>query len=97
VLDMRDAPFMSALIAEHDRNVSLISLAIGIGLVLGVRYSGRLPVISESLLLGGILTIMYSVGFSCHHSPKIAAIPVGAGLAVALVLAHDKFVKAAKS
>ena len=79
---------------QHDRNVSLTSLLLSVVVVaLGVGLSGRLPVISEGLLLGGLFTLVYSIGWSFVRSPKIAVIPVGVGLIVTIALGYRIFVR----
>jgi predicted histidine transporter YuiF (NhaC family) len=85
----------SKKVEKRDRNVSLISLLIAIVVVaLTVGLSGRLPVMSEGLLLGGLFTLIYSIGFSFVRSPKIAVIPVGVGLIVTIALGYKRFVQA---
>jgi hypothetical protein len=81
----------------HDRNVSLISLLVSvIVVVMAVGSSVRLPVISEGLLLGGLFTLIYSIGWSFLRSPKSAVIPVGVGLIITLALGYRMFVRGAK-
>jgi hypothetical protein len=83
---------------KRGRSVSLISLLIAVAVVaLGVGFSGRLPVISEGLLLGGLFTLIYSIGFSFVRSPKIAVIPVGLGLIITIALGYKRFVRTTKS
>jgi len=78
---------------KRGRNVSLISLVIAVlVMAMGVGFSGRLPVIAEGLLLGGLFTLIYSIGFSFVRSPKIAVIPVGVGLIVTIALGYQRFV-----
>jgi hypothetical protein len=83
-------------VEKHDRNVSLISLLIAVVVMgLGVGLPGRLPVIAEGLLLGGLFTLVYSIGWSFVRSPKIAVIPVGVGLVVTIALGYKRFVRPA--
>lgn len=73
--------------------VSLVSLVAAVVVTsLGVGLSRRLPIISEGLLLGGLFTLIYSIGWSFIRSPKIAVIPVGVGLVVTIVLGYLRFV-----
>ena len=83
---------------QRERNVSLISLLIAVVVVaLGAGLSGRLPVIAEGLLLGGLFTLVYSIGWSFMRSPKTAIIPVGIGLIMTIALGCVKFVRTGKS
>lgn len=78
----------------HNRNVALASLVIAVIIVaLSVGLAPRIPVISEGLLLGGLFTLVYSIGWSFFASPKIAVIPVGVGLIVTVALGYQRFVK----
>jgi len=61
--------------------------------VVSVGLSGRLPVISEGLLLGGLFTLIYSIGFSFMSSPKVAVIPVGVGLILTIALGYKRFAR----
>jgi hypothetical protein len=74
--------------------VALISLLIAVVITSGsLLYSGRLQVITEGLLLGGIFTLIYSIGWCFVRAPKIAVVSVGIGLVVTLVLGYFKFVR----
>jgi hypothetical protein len=78
-------------IAKHNRNVVLILVAIGVALFAGTRFSPKVPVVSDGIALGGVLTVAYSVILACQSSPKIAAVPIGVGLGIAILLAYDRF------
>jgi len=74
--------------------VALISLLIAVVITsVCLLYSGRLQVITEGLLLGGIFTLIYSIGWCFARAPNIAVWSVGIGLIVTLVLGYIKFVK----
>ena len=76
------------------RNVSLVSLLTSVlVMAFGVGFAGKLPVVAEGLLLGGLFTLIYSIGFSFVYSPKIAVIPVGVGLIVTIALGYKRFVR----
>jgi hypothetical protein len=78
------------------RTVALLSLLIAVVVVTGsLWYSGELQVITEGLLLGGIFTLIYSIGWSIARAPKIAVLVVGVGLVVTIVVGYVKFVKRA--
>jgi len=101
VRDAKRAKLQTALskkVERHDRNVSLISLLVAVAVMaFSVGLSAKLPVISEGLLLGGLFTLIYSIGWSFARSPKIAVIPVGVGLIVTIALGYKRFVRPAKS
>lgn len=74
--------------------VALISLLIAVVVTsVCLLYSGRLQVITEGLLLGGIFTLIYSIGWCFVRAPKIAVVSVGIGLVVTLLLGYIKFVR----
>ncbi len=74
--------------------VALISLLIAVVITsVCLVYSGRLQVITEGLLLGGIFTLIYSIGWCFARAPNIAVWSVGIGLVVTLVLGYYKFVR----
>ena len=83
---------------HHGRNVSLASLLVAVVVVLlGFGLASSLPVISEGLLLGGLFTLMYSIGWSFVGSPKTAVIPVGIALIITVALGYRMFVRTTKS
>ena len=74
--------------------VALISLLIAVVITsASLLYSGRLAVIAEGLLLGGIFTLIYSIGWTLAHAQKYAVLTVGIGLIVTIVIGYVKFVK----
>ncbi len=76
------------------RNVSLLSLLISVlVMAVGVGFASSLPVIAEGLLLGGLFTLIFSIGLGFAHSPKTAVIPVGVGLIVTIALGYKRFVR----
>jgi len=81
---------------RHGRTVSLISLLFAVvTTALGIGLSMKLPVVSEGLVLGGLFTLIYSIGWSFARSPKIAVIPVGVGLVIMIYLGYKRFVRTA--
>lgn len=78
----------------YNRNVSMISLAFAVlMLVLSLSFFKKIPVIADGLLLGGVLTLAYSVvrGFNTNDD-IYRFLVVGAGLITAMVLGYLKFV-----
>jgi len=78
------------------RAVALISLLIAVVVTsVSLWFSGKLQVITEGLLLGGIFTLIYSIGWSFYRAPKLAVLTVGIGLVVTIVVGYMKFVRKA--
>ncbi len=79
----------------YNRNVSIIALvAAVIMLVLSLTLFKAILVIADGLLLGGVITLGYSVvrGFGSNDD-MVRFMVVSASLIVALVLGYIKFVK----
>ncbi len=80
---------------EYNRNVSIIALISAvIMLVLSLTLFKQILVIADGLLLGGVLTLAYSVirGFGSNDD-MVRFLVVSASLLVALTLGYIKFVK----
>lgn len=78
------------------RAVALISLLIAVVVTsVSLWYSGKLQVITEGLLLGGIFTLIYSIGWCFVRAPKLAVLTVGIGLVVTIAVGYMKFVRKA--
>jgi hypothetical protein len=89
---------LTKLEEERSRSVALLTLlAAVVATVAGLLLAGRVPVIAEGLLLGGMFTLIYSISFSFMHSPRIAVIPVGIGLALTLVVGYRQFARRAEA
>jgi hypothetical protein len=81
---------------KQGTTVALISLLIAVVITsASLLYSGRLAVIAEGLLLGGVFTLIYSIGSAIAHAQKIIVLTVGIGLVVTIVIGYMKFVKPA--
>jgi hypothetical protein len=81
-------------VERHNRAVALTALVISVVIVgFGIGLSRPLPVIAEGLLLGGLFTLIYSIGWSFVASPKVAVIPVGVGLVITIYLGYRRFVR----
>jgi hypothetical protein len=79
---------------KQGRNVALYSLVIAVAVTMAsLWYSGKLMVITEGMLLGGIFTLMYSIGWTIARAPKIAVLTVGISLVVTIIVGYMKFVK----
>ena len=78
----------------YSRNVSMIAISFSVlMLVLSLVFFKNIPVIADGLLLGGVLTLAYSVvrGFSTNDD-IYRFLVVGAGLIIVMVLGYIKFV-----
>lgn len=81
--------------ADYSRNVSIIALvAAVVMLVLSLTLFKQILVIADGLLLGGVLTLAYSVvrGFGSNDD-MVRFMVVSASLLIALGLGYIKFVK----
>lgn len=80
---------------DYDRNISIIVLSAAvIILVVSLVIHPKMDVVSDGLLLGGIFTLLYSIGRSFSaDSPKVSFAVVTVGLIVTIVLGYRKFVK----
>lgn len=93
--DQMDKDF-KAKVDKQGTTVALISLLIAVVVTTAsLLYSGKLDVIAEGLLLGGIFTLIYSIGWSFTHAPKYAVLTVGISLIVTLAVGYVKFAKKA--
>ncbi|MCX6647669.1 MAG: hypothetical protein NTY09_15105 [bacterium] len=73
--------------------VAMISMLIAVVLVaVSLWYSGRLQVITEGMLLGGIFTLIYSLGWCFVRAQNIAVLATGISLVVTIVIGYRKFV-----
>ncbi len=80
----------------YNRNVSIIALiASVVTLALSLIFLQRLLIIADGVLLGGVITLLYSVvRVFGSGDDKIRFLVVAIGLVVALVLGYTKFIKA---
>lgn len=85
----------NGLIQEHNKNVSIIAIVGAvIFLVISLVFLAKIALISDSILLGGVLTLLYSIvhGFNVGDN-MFRFILVTVGVVVALGLGYLKFVK----
>lgn len=74
--------------------VALISMLIAVIITsAGLLYSRKLKVVAEGMLLGGIFTLFYSIGWCFVFAPTIAVLAVGIGLVFTLVMGYYKYVR----
>ncbi|KXK11114.1 MAG: hypothetical protein UZ22_OP11002000498 [Microgenomates bacterium OLB23] len=77
---------------QYNRNVSIIALAAAILiLIISLSTFRNLEVIADGLLLGGVITLLYSVvRIFGSGDDKMRFLVVGIGLATALALGYKK-------
>ena len=93
--DARDEEFKK-ISDKQGVTVALISMLIAVVVTsVSLLYSGKLQVITEGLLLGGIFTLIYSIGWTLFRAPTVAVLIVGVSLVVTIVIGYIKFVKKA--
>lgn len=80
----------------YNRNVSLIALVFSlVTLVIALGFAQKLTVIADGLLLGGVFTLLYSIGRGlASEDPQFRFIVTTVGLIIALVLGYLKFIRA---
>ena len=83
----------------YNRNVSIIAVVASIvTLAVSLTLFKKILLIADGLLLGGVLTILYSIirGFGSGNN-KFQFIIVSIGFVVSLILGYVKFIKSAKT
>lgn len=83
---------------EYNKNVSIISVAAAIIiLIVSLTLLKKIMLIADGLLLGGVLTLIYSIirGFDSGDN-TFRFIVVSIGLIIALILGYLKFIKLSK-
>jgi len=84
---------------KYNQNVSLLSLIASIIiLVVSLTFIAKIKMIADGILLGGVLTTMYSIirGIMSDSS-QFRFLIVTVGLIIALVLGYVKFIKTQKT
>jgi len=83
------------VLEKYNQNVSMISLGFAIlMMVISLTLFKKILVIADGLLLGGVLTLAYSIVRGFGSSDDIFRfLMVGAGLITAMALGYVKFVK----
>lgn len=82
-------------LSTYNRNVSMIVLGLAvIFLILSMMLHSKAEVVADGMLLGGILTLLYSIirGFGADDD-RYTFMLVLAGVIIALILGYLKFVK----
>ncbi|HVU59406.1 MAG TPA: hypothetical protein VHC98_01040 [Candidatus Saccharimonadales bacterium] len=78
---------------DYNRNVAMIVLSAAVVLVvLGLALHTKTDVIADGLLLGGVFTLLYSIGRSfAGADPKYSFLATSAGLIITMVIGYVKF------
>jgi hypothetical protein len=84
---------------DYNKKVSIITLVAAIViLVISLVLVNKILIISDGLLLGGVFTLMYSIGRSfAGADAKYQFVTVSIGLVIAFVLGYLKFIKPEQS
>ncbi|MEW5705887.1 MAG: hypothetical protein AB1743_03690 [Actinomycetota bacterium] len=91
-LEKQDREFRNKL-GAYNSVVFLISLAFAISfLIVSLLLADKLMVIADGLLLGGMLTLIYSVGRGMMASDKFRFTALSISLVIALLLGYIKFI-----
>lgn len=80
---------------RYGRNVSIIAVGFAIlFFVLSLVFVHKLDIISDGILLGGVLTLLYSIGWGiATQDNKFRFFIVTFGVLIALILGYYKFVR----
>ncbi len=84
---------------SYSRNVSIIALAASIILlVLSLTLIKNIQIMADGVMLGGVLTLIYSLvrGFTSEDE-KFRFVVVAIGLIITLALGYIKFIKPART
>lgn len=84
---------------EYNRNVSIISLIAAIlVLTISLTLFRKILIIADGLLLGGVITLLYSVvRVFGSGDDKLRFVVVSVGLVVSLILGYLKFIAPSKN
>ena len=83
----------------YNRNVSIIALSAAvILLVVSIVLEKRISILSEGTLIGGLLTLLYSIGrgFASEES-KYVFVAVTVGLIVVAYTGYQRFIRSSDS
>ena len=87
--------FTKTKMNPYNRNVSIMALAAAVILVaIGLLFEHRINVLADGALLGGIFTLLYSLGrgFAAEDS-KYSFVVISIGLAIVLALGYLRFIR----
>ena len=79
----------------YNRNVSMVTLTAAVLLLAGSMLAqNRMRLIADGIMLGGLFTLLYSIGrgFASENSKYVFAV-VAVGLAIVLYLGYRRFVR----
>lgn len=81
---------------NYDRNVAIITLVAAVALlVVSMVLSPKMDIVSDGMLLGGVFTLIYSIGRSFSaNNPKVSFGVVTVGLIITIILGYRKFAEA---
>ena len=84
---------------KYNRNVSIISLIAAILiLIISLTLFRKILIIADGLLLGGVITLLYSVArVFGSGDDKFRFVVVAVGLVVSLILGYLKFIEPSKN
>ena len=82
----------------YNRNVSITALIAAIAiLMVSLTFASKLLVVADGLLLGGVMTLLYSVVRVFDSGDDMLRFTIVAiGLAIALILGYTKFIKTSR-
>lgn len=79
----------------YNRNVSMLALGAAVGfLIISVLFEKHIKVLSDGTLIGGLLTLLYSIGrgFASENS-KFLFITISVGLMIVTYIGYRQFIR----
>lgn len=79
----------------YNRNTSMLTLGIATTLLIaGMAFQNRLKLVADGVMLGGLFTLLYSIGRGfASESSKYTFIVVTIGLILTLYLGYRRFIQ----
>jgi hypothetical protein len=93
-LDRKNEKYQEKL-KPYNRNVSIMTLVAAVALLAGsMVFQKRVKVLADGIMLGGLFTLLYSVGrgFASENSKYVFTV-VTLGLLVVIYLGYHRFVQ----
>jgi uncharacterized membrane protein YraQ (UPF0718 family) len=96
--DAKNKVYMEKM-KPYNRNVSIVALAIAVlFLAISLIFERRIPVIADGIMLGGVFTLLYSLGRSlASQDSKYSFAVVTVGLILSFVLGYVRFISPTKT
>jgi hypothetical protein len=94
--EAQSTEYREVISPRYNRNVSIVSvIAAVLALVVSLTFMQKIDLISDGLLLGGVILLGYSIirGFMSENNVLVLFMVTAAGLVAAVTVGYMKFVK----